>query len=229
MAGEPSPWRLAAFDFDRTVAMPGAAPSAEVSAALRRLREAGVVVAVVSGQPLERLRLAVPDADAWAAEGGAVVLKAGDEAPVVAPWPERGRVMDALRGARVPFRSFEVILDVPRTHELALRNVLAPLRDTVLVPNQDAVNVLPAGVDKGTALAALQEAFHIPRERTLAVGDGENDVAMLRQAGLGVAVANATPPVREVAQLRLTEPDGEGVCGLVDMLLGGKLRPPRTA
>ena len=53
--------------------------------------------------------------------------------------------------------------------------------------------ILPKGVDKGLALTKLAEHLGIDMKRTVAVGDYDNDAAMLRKAGLGIAVANASP------------------------------------
>jgi hydroxymethylpyrimidine pyrophosphatase-like HAD family hydrolase len=49
------------------------------------------------------------------------------------------------------------------------------------------------GVDKGTGLLILAEHFGVPREAILAIGNDENDIPMLEAAGVGVAVANASP------------------------------------
>ena len=61
------------------------------------------------------------------------------------------------------------------------------------------IEVVPLGVDKGAALAWLAQHFDIPREEVLAAGDQENDLAMIKWAGVGVAMGNATPPVQKVA------------------------------
>jgi hydroxymethylpyrimidine pyrophosphatase-like HAD family hydrolase len=55
--------------------------------------------------------------------------------------------------------------------------------------------ITEAGVDKGTGVLRLAEYFGIPQEAILAVGNDENDVPMLKAAGVGVAVANANPDI----------------------------------
>ncbi len=60
----------------------------------------------------------------------------------------------------------------------------------------EAVN--PA-CSKGVALAALAASLDIPQEAVIAIGDNLNDLPMLEWAGLGVAVANASPAVKEKA------------------------------
>ncbi len=59
---------------------------------------------------------------------------------------------------------------------------------------------------KATLLRSVARAEGIAMERTVAVGDGANDAAMLAAAGLGVAFC-AKPALREVADLVIGEPD----------------------
>jgi hypothetical protein len=55
------------------------------------------------------------------------------------------------------------------------------------------------GIAKGVALAALAARLGIPREATVAIGDQENDLSMIAWAGLGLAMGNAAPVVRDAA------------------------------
>ena len=59
--------------------------------------------------------------------------------------------------------------------------------------------ILPRGVNKGLALKKLSEHLGISINRTIAIGDYDNDVAMLRAAGCGIAVANASRAALEAA------------------------------
>jgi hydroxymethylpyrimidine pyrophosphatase-like HAD family hydrolase len=57
------------------------------------------------------------------------------------------------------------------------------------------------GVSKGGALQWLCDRLGLRRERAVACGDGDNDVDMLRWAGLGVAMGEASPEVRAAADV----------------------------
>lgn len=61
------------------------------------------------------------------------------------------------------------------------------------------VEITAAGVDKGGALASVCGLYGIPREMSVAMGDGENDLSMLAAAGLSIAMANAPAEVRLAA------------------------------
>jgi Cof subfamily protein (haloacid dehalogenase superfamily) len=61
------------------------------------------------------------------------------------------------------------------------------------------VEVNPPGVTKGNALARLAAHLAIPQAQVMAVGDQGNDETMVAWAGLGVAMGNASPAVKAVA------------------------------
>lgn len=63
--------------------------------------------------------------------------------------------------------------------------------------------------DKGVALGALAAHLGIAQSETMAVGDGSNDIPMLRWAGTGVAMGQAAPAVRTAATY-VTLPLAEG-------------------
>lgn len=63
--------------------------------------------------------------------------------------------------------------------------------------------ILPLGAGKGALLCRLAEMRGISPDKTVAVGDNQNDVSMIRAAHLGVAVANATTVAKNAADLVL--------------------------
>ena len=77
-------------------------------------------------------------------------------------------------------------------------------------------------VTKGSGLAFLAEHTGFTRERTVAFGDGENDVELLEWAGFGIAVANAHPRVLRVADWVCPSAEEEGVAQVVEALLDSR-------
>lgn len=57
----------------------------------------------------------------------------------------------------------------------------------------------------------LLKRLGVDPERCMAIGDGENDVEMLRLCGLGVAVGNAGAAARAVADVVVESNDDDGV------------------
>ena len=80
----------------------------------------------------------------------------------------------------------------------------------------DTLSLSPRGTSKGAALNWLAERLAIPRQDTMAVGDYENDASMVAAAGLGVAMGNACPAVRAVAQAFVAANDDEGVAEAIE-------------
>ena len=76
-----------------------------------------------------------------------------------------------------------------------------------------------AGVTKGSGLQFLSERLGFTREQTISFGDGENDVELIEWAGYGVAVENAHPRVKALADWVCPSADDEGVALVLDAYL----------
>ncbi len=61
------------------------------------------------------------------------------------------------------------------------------------------VEISPLNDNKGEAVKFLANKFSIPMEKTVAVGDNLNDLPMIKAAGVGVAVGNATESLKNAA------------------------------
>ena len=75
--------------------------------------------------------------------------------------------------------------------------------------NDHDFEVTAAGVDKGFSLHWLAERYGVSLSECAAVGDSDNDLAMLRAAGLPIAMGNASQGVKDAAA-RIAPPCGEG-------------------
>ncbi|MDC9820498.1 Cof-type HAD-IIB family hydrolase [Pectobacterium polonicum] len=71
--------------------------------------------------------------------------------------------------------------------------------------------VMQRGVNKGAACQALAAHLAISPEAILAIGDEENDREMLAFAGTGIAMGNAVPKIKAIADWVTTNNDQEGV------------------
>jgi Cof subfamily protein (haloacid dehalogenase superfamily) len=78
------------------------------------------------------------------------------------------------------------------------------------------LEILPPGVDKGSALAKVAEILGIRREDVMAVGDSMNDEAMIRWAGYGVVMANGDERLKKAACLVTARTNDED--GLADLI-----------
>ncbi len=76
----------------------------------------------------------------------------------------------------------------------------------------------PTGT-KGHALRAFAEKMGIPIGEVMAFGDSENDLTMIRAAGIGVAMDNALPEVKAVADAVARSNDEDGVAAMIEAVI----------
>lgn len=62
-----------------------------------------------------------------------------------------------------------------------------------------AVDVIPASGGKGVGIRKILEFYHLDRSEAMAFGDGNNDIEMLTAVGTGIAMENASPNLKAVA------------------------------
>jgi phosphoglycolate phosphatase-like HAD superfamily hydrolase len=214
--------RAVALDLDGTLAENDRLSDAAM-AGVDDARDDGLTTILVTGRMLDELEQTFPGLagrfDAVVAENGALLAVGGDvhdlapavEAALAAALAERG----------VPFRRGRVLVACDAVHAATVVEAVGRLGlDCQVVRNRGALMVLPAGVSKGTGLLAALAEFDVSPHNTLAVGDAENDLALLEAAEVGVAVANAVASLRRHADLVLDEANGAGIAAL----LSGPLR-----
>ncbi len=79
--------------------------------------------------------------------------------------------------------------------------------------------IVPAQISKWTGLTQLARKLGIPPDAICAVGDQRNDLPMIREAALGVAMGNAVQEVKEAADLVTGRHDEDGLVAVVERLL----------
>jgi Cof subfamily protein (haloacid dehalogenase superfamily) len=72
---------------------------------------------------------------------------------------------------------------------------------TIFTSHPYFLELTPKDTDKGTALAKVAKILNIKQDETMAIGDSMNDEAMIRWAGIGVAMANGDERIKNMADL----------------------------
>lgn len=105
--------------------------------------------------------------------------------------------------------------------EARLDEVAALLREHPLADRfsyirseREIYEILPKGASKGNVMLRIADRLGIDRTHTIAVGDYNNDVSMIRAAGVGYAVANAAPAARAAAD-RITVSNNESAIAAI--------------
>ncbi len=114
-----------------------------------------------------------------------------------------------------------LIIEADRLETMATALQKHPLADQFdfVQSTSQYYEILPKGASKGTALLRIADLLGIDRRKTVAVGDNNNDLTMLKAAGFGVAVANATPYAKNAADLVLDRTNNEdAIAELIERL-----------
>lgn len=82
------------------------------------------------------------------------------------------------------------------------------------------LDVVQPGVSKATGIRALMDAFGIDASEVMAFGDAGNDAEMLRLAGVGVAMGNASDELKSIADLVCDPCEEQGVLKVLEEVFG---------
>lgn len=142
------------------------------------------------------------------------------------PYVQHEAFLNRMSSITVP--CFLDVIDFPVAKCLIVGNPepLAVLEQEMKVELEGKLNVfrsepfflelVPNGIDKAHSLAVLLEELKMKPEEMIAVGDGFNDLSMIKFAGLGVAMSNAQEVVRQEADYITLSNEEDGVAAVVD-------------
>ncbi len=81
------------------------------------------------------------------------------------------------------------------------------------------LEIRPAGCDKGTAISFIADRLRLPLTAVLAIGDNDNDIEMLKTAGIGVAVGNASRNLQAIASHSTPLPAAQGCLQVIRLVI----------
>lgn len=90
---------------------------------------------------------------------------------------------------------------------------------TLAFSEKTSIECSPSGITKGTGLKHLCRLLNIPLEKTIAVGDAENDLEILKTAGLAAVMGNASQKIKNVAEVVLKDNDSGGCAQAINYFL----------
>ena len=163
-------------------------------AAAAVIRNLDIPVILASGNVLCFVKCAtklIGTSDIMIAENGGVI-SLGFDGPVY------------IKGNRARCVHFNI--EVAR-HIMADKKIM----DVELVDTGFAVHIKSMDMNKGTALLEVAALMGLDAGGIMAIGDSANDIEMLRAAGLGVAVGNANPALKSIADMVTSGRYGAGV------------------
>ncbi len=223
------PIRALATDYDGTLAHNGAV-SESTLAAMRRWKQAGNLLIMVTGRELNELQAvcpALPEFDLAVVENGAVLYHPATGGIETLAQPPPTEFVTRLVEKGLPVQVGKVIVATWEPHE---NEVLQAIKDLGLelqvIFNKGAVMILPSGMNKASGLIAALEKLGLRPEEVAGVGDAENDHAFLDICGYSAAPSNALQVILEKVHYAATGDHGDGVAELIDYLLTTPVAPP---
>lgn len=130
------------------------------------------------------------------------------------------KVDNFLEAVKHPITKCLIVGEPVRLAELE-KEMYAQLKDRMGVFRSEPyfLELVPKGIDKGKSLEALLERLGVVREELMAVGDGFNDLTMIKFAGMGVAMANAQEVVKENADFITLSNEEDGVAYAIEKFI----------
>lgn len=118
-----------------------------------------------------------------------------------------------------------VVGDVERRWggSLAVRAWSALVSEGVVGASTQMLEVFAPQADKWSMACRAADRLGIPHDGIVALGDGLNDLEMIRNAPIGVAMGNADPRIAAVASAHTAAHHDDGVAAAVEALLEGRL------
>jgi len=170
----------------------------------------------------------IPAADVWqivnalltAMPTGRVGIEIDDILYVNQPSERWGHVHTPDLLGMTPRPAAKIIMSL-REYEQAVASTacLPATAKALLSEKYNLAQIMPTGSSKATALHHLMETWGISMAHVAAFGDDVNDVEMVQEAGLGVAMDNAVDEVKAVANRITASNERDGVALVVEELL----------
>ncbi|OOF48605.1 Cof-type HAD-IIB family hydrolase [Rodentibacter trehalosifermentans] len=108
----------------------------------------------------------------------------------------------------------QIIGDADEIIEVEKRLKTAFPHLSIFRSHQNFLEVMDKSATKGNAARFLEDYFHVKMEETIAFGDNFNDLDMLENVGLGVAMGNAPEEIKQAAK-RVTTTNNEDGLALI--------------
>jgi Cof subfamily protein (haloacid dehalogenase superfamily) len=103
--------------------------------------------------------------------------------------------------------------------ERSIQSLSTVAVSTITYSKRNYLEILPAGVNKAKAIAALSQFLGVDLSEVAAVGDGLNDLEMLSEAGFAIAMGNASDRLKTAADLVVRSNDEAGVAQAVEEIM----------
>lgn len=124
------------------------------------------------------------------------------------------QIEDVLNIENIAIQKFFIPTITGKTELISTLNDIEGISITTSGPFN--IEIMDTNGHKGNGVQVMAEYYNIPIENTVAIGDNFNDVPMLEVAGLSVAMGNADPAVKEIADVVTLTNNEHGVAHAIE-------------
>ena len=75
----------------------------------------------------------------------------------------------------------------------------------------EGIDVVPKGTSKAIGVKRILEYYDIDQKDSMGIGDGENDIEMIKYCGIGVAMGNSEQKIKDIADYVCSDIDKDGI------------------
>ena len=216
-------YQVVALDYDGTIAHHGRVAE-ETIESLRQLKASKRKIILVTGRELDELKSLFPEHllfDRIVAENGALIYNPATlEERLLGEKPPESFINDLKKQNVTPLSVGRVIVATWEPHQ---NTVLEAIKksgiERQVIFNKGAVMVLPSGINKAKGLSSALKELNFSMHNVVAIGDAENDSAMLQAAECAIVVQNALPALKKTVDWVTNNDHGNGVIEMANQLL----------
>ena len=109
----------------------------------------------------------------------------------------------------------------PEKAEILVEELKERFKDVLSIYRSEPffIEIMPKNVDKAASLDIMLTSLGLTKDDAICCGDGFNDKSMIEYAGIGVAMENAQPAVKEVADYITKSNDEDGIVHVIDKFI----------
>ena len=190
---------------------------------LKELKNLKVDLFLATGRNIHYVKKLCDKFDIWKcviAENGAVIYFPKNKKTITINTSYMTKAKKIIRELNLPDTTIGKVITSNRLKDLPIiKKKIEGLADKVnFIRNVNEIMIMPSGVDKGLGIRLAMRYMNIDMDKTIVVGDGENDVDMFLNPGFKVALANANEKLKRLANLVTEMPSTQGVREMIKKL-----------
>ena len=141
----------------------------------------------------------------------------------------KAKLVEDIHENSNPFSKKMLVIDPKKEFELIRLIAKEAFGDMLncVISDEEYFEILPPETSKGHGLRVIADYLEIPMAEVIAIGDYMNDLSMIEEAGLGVAVQNAAPEVLAAADYITLSNDEDGVAQVIIGVIDGSMSAPK--